>query len=103
MRQFTRASFVLLVLCALNAAAHAQPRPSSEFLQVPDNVKSDGVPSIPASYAAALAPYAGFRRASFAGWHPSRRELLISTTFGNVPQLHSVAGPGMDRQRPSSS
>ncbi len=99
MRQFTRASLALLALCALAAVPHAQSRPSSEFLPVPDNVKADGLPPIPASYAAALAPYAGFRRALFAGWHPSRRELLISTTFGNVPQFHSVAGPGMDRQQ----
>jgi dipeptidyl aminopeptidase/acylaminoacyl peptidase len=99
MRQFARASFALLILCALAAAPRAQSRPASEFLPVPDNVKADGAPPVPAASVAALAPYAGFRRALFAGWHPSRREILISTTFGNVPQFHSVAGPGMDRQQ----
>ena len=99
MRQLARASFALLALCALAAAPHAQSRPATEFLPVPANVQGDGVPAIPASDVAALAPYAGFRRALFAGWHPSRREILISTTFGNVPEFHAVAGPGMDRQQ----
>ena len=99
MRHFTRASLAVLALCALAPDLRAQSLPSSEFLPVPDNVKADGLPPIPSSYAAALAPYSGFRRALFAGWHPSRREILIQTTFGNVPQFHSVAGPGMDRHQ----
>ena len=33
-------------------------------------------------------------------WHPTRREMLITTAFdGNTFQIHSVAGPGMDRQQ----
>jgi dipeptidyl aminopeptidase/acylaminoacyl peptidase len=77
----------------------AQPRPAGDLLPVPDNVRAEGLPPIPSSYVAALAPYAGFRRALLAGWHPVRREILISTAFGNVPQFHAVAGPGMDRQQ----
>jgi len=99
MNQAARISLALLMLGAETVAGHAQSRPSSEFLPVPDNVKAEGLPAIPSSYASALAPYAGFRRALFAGWHPTRREILIATTFGNVAQLHSVAGPGMDRQQ----
>ena len=98
MKQAAWVSLALVILCT-PAMGHAQSRPSGEFLPVPDNVKAEGLPPIPSSYPSALAPYAGFRRALFAGWHPSRREILIATTFGNVPQLHSVAGPGMDRQQ----
>jgi len=87
------------MLCAMAAAAHAQSHPPGEFLSVPDNIRAEGVPPVPSSYVSALAPYAGFRRALFAGWHPSRREILIATAFGNVPELHTVAGPGMDRQQ----
>jgi dipeptidyl aminopeptidase/acylaminoacyl peptidase len=99
MRHVVRASFAVLTLCALGGAPHAQSRSASEFLPVPANVTAEGVPPIPASSVSALAPYAGFRRALFAAWHPRRREILVSTTFGNVPQFHSVAGPGMDRQQ----
>ena len=30
---------------------------------------------------------------------PAGRELLITTAFGNVSQIHSVSGPGMDRHQ----
>jgi dipeptidyl aminopeptidase/acylaminoacyl peptidase len=99
MRQFTRASCALLALFALTAAPHAQSKPAGESLPVPANVKQDGIPPIPASYVNALAPYAEFRRAQFTTWHPTRRQIIISTTFGNVSQFHAVAGPGMDRQQ----
>jgi len=99
MRQFTRASLVVVALGALAAGSHAQSKAADEFLPVPDNVKVEGVPTIPASLVPALAPYAGFRRALFAGWHPKRREILIATTFGNTQQFHAVAGPGLDRQQ----
>jgi dipeptidyl aminopeptidase/acylaminoacyl peptidase len=70
------------------------------FLPVPPNVKAQGLPPIPASTAQDLAPYASSRRAAIAGWHPKRREILITTAFdGNTFQIHSVAGPGMDRQQ----
>jgi len=99
MRQLVPKSLAMLALCVIDAGPLAQSRPANDFLAVPDNVRAEGLPPIPSSYVAALAPYAGFRRALFAGWHPNRREILIATTFGNVPQLHSVAGPGMDRQQ----
>jgi dipeptidyl aminopeptidase/acylaminoacyl peptidase len=74
--------------------------PASAFLPVPASVKAEGLPPIPASIAQDLAPYASSRRAAIAGWHPRRREILITTAFdGNTFQIHSVAGPGMDRQQ----
>ena len=66
----------------------------------PPNVKAEGLPPIPASIVQDLAPYASSRRALLLGWHPTRREILITTAFdGNTFQIHSVAGPGMDRQQ----
>ena len=74
-----------------------QPR---EFLPVPPNVTGEGLPPIPSSIVQALAPYASSRRAILLGWHPTRREMLITTAFdGNTFQIFSVAGPGMDRQQ----
>ncbi|HEV3484479.1 MAG TPA: alpha/beta fold hydrolase, partial [Vicinamibacterales bacterium] len=30
-------------------------------------------------------------------WHPTERRILIETTFGSVPQIHEVRGPGAAR------
>ena len=76
------------------------PSPAPAFLPVPASVKAEGLPPIPSSIAQDLAPYASSRRAAILGWHPTRREMLITTAFdGNTFQIHSVAGPGMDRQQ----
>ncbi len=109
MTQFCRAALLAIVGPALATAVLAQaPAPRSEpnrdstaeFLPVPANVKAEGLPPIPASIVQDLAPYAASRRALLLGWHPSRREILVTTAFdGNTFQLHSVAGPGMDRQQ----
>src|SRR5258705_406321 len=78
----------------------ASASPPPEFLPVPPNVKAEGLLPIPASIVQDLAPYASSRRALLFGWHPTRREILITTAFdGNTFQIHSVAGPGMDRQQ----
>src|SRR6476659_8597848 len=108
MIQFRRAAFLAIAGPALATAVLAQapaarPEPSrgagQEFLAVPANVKAEGLPPIPASIVQDLAPYAASRRALLFGWHPTRREILITTAFdGNTFQIHSVAGPGMDRQ-----
>ena len=41
-----------------------------------------------------LAPYTEFRTATLIDWHPTRREMLISTRFGQAPQIHRVTQPG---------
>ena len=64
---------------------------------VPPRVRTDGVPPIPASLVEQVAPYGDFRQARLLGWHPRERRLLIQTTFGNVPQIHEVRGPGAAR------
>ena len=109
MTQFCRAALLAIAGPALATAVLAQApaqrsEPSrdsaAEFLPVPPNVKAEGLPPIPASIVQDLAPYASSRRALLLGWHPSRRETLVTTAFdGNTFQIHSVAGPGMDRQQ----
>ena len=46
-----------------------------------------------------MARYNESRSAVLVNWHPTRREILISTRFGDVVQLHRVAKPGCDRQQ----
>lgn len=87
------ARLVVLMLALAPASAFAQ----EAVLPVPPNVKVGGVPSIPVALADALAPYGSARRAQLLAWHPTRRQILISTRFGNVPQIHAVGGPGMAR------
>lgn len=62
-----------------------------------DNLVVQGVPAIPATLATEVRRYTESRSASFLDWHPTRREILVSTRFGNVPQVHRVAGPGAAR------
>jgi dipeptidyl aminopeptidase/acylaminoacyl peptidase len=59
-----------------------------------DNLVVDGVPPIPAALAAEVRRYTESRGASVSEWHPTRRELLIATRFGNTTQLHRVKAPG---------
>lgn len=57
----------------------------------------EGVPKIPASLAEETLRYTESRGASFTSWHPTRREMLILTRFGNTNQVHVVKMPGGDR------
>ena len=107
MRHLRRAVFLALAGLATVTGVRAQgpqtqaapPPTAPAFLPVPPNVKSEGVPPIPASIVSDLAPYASSRRAVLLDWHPTRREIVITTAFGDTYQIHSVAGPGMDRQQ----
>ena len=67
--------------------------------QVPDNLVAEGVPPIPPSLRKEVAPYLEFRAAAFQGWHPARREMLITTRFADTPQLHLLAAPGGARRQ----
>jgi hypothetical protein len=60
----------------------------------PGNLHVQDVPPIPAGLMEELAHYNDFRAASLLDWHPAKREMLISTRFGDVPQIHRVAMPG---------
>jgi dipeptidyl aminopeptidase/acylaminoacyl peptidase len=71
----------------------AQDKPVKAIAPTP-NLVADGIPAIPASLADDVRRYTESRAASFADWHPVRREMLISTRFGNTPQIHQVKMPG---------
>jgi hypothetical protein len=47
-----------------------------------ENLVVEGIPPIPASLAEAVGRYTEFRAASLASWHPTKREMLIGTRFG---------------------
>ncbi len=104
MRSLVRASVLVFLGVSTVGASMPQtpataPRQQSAVLTVPASVRAEGLPPLPASIPDALAPYASSRRAFLLAVHPARREILIWTAFGNVGQIHSVAGPGMDRRQ----
>lgn len=65
----------------------------------PAALVADGIPAVPYDLVDATRPYMEFRTASFLGWNPQTRGMLVSTRFGNVAQLHTVAAPGMARRQ----
>ncbi|HEU4594384.1 MAG TPA: alpha/beta fold hydrolase [Pyrinomonadaceae bacterium] len=64
-----------------------------------DNLVVEGVPPIPATLAEEVRRYTEFRSASLSSWHPTRREMLISTRFGDTVQVHHVKFPGGARSQ----
>jgi protease II len=85
-----RSAIALLMLAAAPAGAEVAK---------PAALTADGIPAVPDSLAASSRPYMESRGAGFAGWNKRDRSMLISTRFGNVSQLHTVAAPmAMRRQ-----
>jgi dipeptidyl aminopeptidase/acylaminoacyl peptidase len=64
-----------------------------------ENLAAEGVPPVPGSLAASVERYSNYRGASLASWNPERREMLISTRFADVPEIHLVKMPGGDRSQ----
>lgn len=82
----------LLLLLSISAM-------SQDVITPPENVVAEGIPILHASLAEEVSNYTEFRGASLAAWHPSRKEILISTRFGNSNQLHYVISPGGMRKQ----
>ncbi len=83
-----RNPFLLLILFLA-----AYPALSGD-LTPPDNLVVDGVPTIPAAVVDGVGRYTEFRSAGLSSWHPQKLEMLISTRFGDVTQVHLVKTPG---------
>jgi dipeptidyl aminopeptidase/acylaminoacyl peptidase len=64
-----------------------------------DNLVTEGITPIPASLVEDVRRYTEFRAATLSSWHPTRREMLISTRFGDTNQIHLVKFPGGDRRQ----
>ncbi|MFN3789923.1 S9 family peptidase [Massilia sp.] len=54
----------------------------------------ENVPPVSASLASQVAKYNEFKPTSYASWHPTRREMIVSRRHENTPQLFRVARPG---------
>lgn len=63
------------------------------------NLIIEGVPATPEALRDRLNAYQNTRSAGFVDWDEATGGMMITTRFGNAPQLHHVAGPGMDRRQ----
>ena len=79
-----------LLALVLAGSAFAQ----SDVIVPGDNLVVEGVPAIPTSLADGVGRYTEFRSAALLSWHPTQREMLISTRFGDTAQVHLVKMPG---------
>src|SRR5688572_5002904 len=57
------------------------------------NLIVQGIPEIPVFIKNDLSKYTESRSAGFSDWHPVKKNMIISTRFANVPQLHLVKMP----------
>jgi dipeptidyl aminopeptidase/acylaminoacyl peptidase len=64
-----------------------------------ENLVVEGIPTIPQALGTTVSRYTQFRSASLSSWHPTKREMLISTRFGDVAQIHQVKFPMGDRRQ----
>lgn len=54
----------------------------------------ENVPPVSAALAAKVAKYNEFKPTSYAAWHPTKVEMIVSRRHQNTPQLFRVARPG---------
>ncbi len=64
-----------------------------------DNLVVEGIPPIPSDLAQKVERYTQFRSAGISSWHPTKREMLISTRFADTRQTHYVKSPLATRQQ----
>jgi len=80
----------VVVIGLLSAAAFSQ----SDEVVPNENLVAEGIPKIPAALAETAQRYNESRLATFSGWHPTRREMLVATRFADTYQVHQVKFPG---------
>ncbi len=95
----SRPMFLLKRHLPLLALVVAGAAGAESTLPVAPNLFADGIPPVPVSIAEEAARYNESRPATVADWHPLRREVLITTRFGNSNQLHLVRTPGGARRQ----
>lgn len=81
------------VVVLLSGLAFAQSS-AAPVVSPNENLAVDSIPAVPADIAAQASRYTEFRTAAVLDWHPQMREMLISTRFADVPQIHRVAMAG---------
>src|SRR5438270_10737637 len=85
---------------AVFAAAQTRNAAAAEaFIRPADNLVTENIPPIPMPIVEKADQYGEFRAAALSDWHPQRREMLVTTRFADVPQVHMVKIPGGARSQ----
>lgn len=96
MKRMTLALVIAVCSCSVfGSRVYAQ----SPMIRPAENLVVDSIPPIPATLAEEVRRYTESRGASFVSWHPTKREMLITTRFGNTNQIHQVRMPGGARSQ----
>jgi dipeptidyl aminopeptidase/acylaminoacyl peptidase len=82
----------ILMPALMMLAIPVAPVPA-QTVERPAALVADALPEIPSELAALTRPYLEYRTATFLGWQPKDRSMLIATRFGNTSQVHRVARP----------
>jgi dipeptidyl aminopeptidase/acylaminoacyl peptidase len=90
---FTSALAILLGI--VTQVSHAE---QADALK-PPAITTKNVPPIPEATSERLRQYQNARTATFSGWAPDGRGILIATRFGDTAQLHRVYEPGGRREQ----
>lgn len=85
-----RVRLLVVLLFAISTFSAGQDR----TITPGSNLVIDGIPPVPSSIAEAVGRYTEFRSAGLLSWHPTKREMLVSTRFADASQIHHVAMPG---------
>ena len=91
-----RSFYATLLAFLISASLLAQ---TTKNIPVANNLVTEGIPALPASIIDEVKPYTEARGAGLAAWHPVKKQMIISTRFGNANQLHFVKMPGGDRKQ----
>ncbi len=85
---------VLLTACLTAVMLAGGAMAENAMIAPGDNLVVEGIPTIPASLADEVGRYTEFRSAGISSWHPLRREMLMSTRFGDTNQIHLLKMAG---------
>jgi dipeptidyl aminopeptidase/acylaminoacyl peptidase len=85
---------ILLTTCLTAVLCVGATEADNGTIAPGENLVVEGIPAIPAKLADEVGRYTEFRSAGFSSWHPLRREMLITTRFGDTNQIHLVKMPG---------
>ncbi|NET31838.1 MAG: S9 family peptidase [Cyanothece sp. SIO1E1] len=64
-----------------------------------ENLLLEGIPAVPTALVEEVKRYTQFRSARLTSWHPTQRQMLISTRFDNTAQVHEVKFPLGNRKQ----
>ncbi|MEO6903510.1 MAG: prolyl oligopeptidase family serine peptidase [Bacteroidia bacterium] len=91
MKKITSVSTFLFLISSLFAQQTTIP--------VAENLIIESIPSLSTSLITELKNYTEARGSSIVAWYPLKKEMLISTRFGNNNQLHYVKTPEGNRKQ----